>query len=58
MNEQRLDNQLEPIYNSSMSIQDVAWETSQEQQMIEMGGKRGSGKSVLAAHDDDDDLTV
>ena len=35
-------------------IQDIDWKTSQEIWMIEMGGKRGSGKSVLAAQHDDD----
>ena len=53
--EQRLDNQLEPIYNSSVPIQDVAWRTCREQWMIEMGGKRGSGRSVLAARHDDEE---
>ena len=53
---QRLDDQLEPIYNSSVPIQDVAWRTSRERWMIETGGEKGSGRSVLAArHDDDDD---
>ena len=57
MDEQRLDDQLEPIYNSSVLIQDVAWKTSQEQWTIETGGERGSGKSMLAVwHDDNDDF--
>ena len=55
MAEQKLDNHLKPIYNSSVPIQDVAWKTSQKQWTIETGGKRGSGKFMLAAHDDDDD---
>ena len=56
MDEQSLDDQLEPINNSSVSIEDVAWRTCQEWWMIEMGGERVSGKSVLAVgHDDDDD---
>ena len=39
-----------------MLIQDVAWKTSREQWMIEKGGERGSGRSVLAVqHDDEDD---
>ena len=51
MDEQRQDNQLEPIYNSSVPIQDVALKT------IETGGGRGSGRSVLAVqHDDDDEV--
>ena len=49
MDKQKQDNQLEPIYNSSVLIQDVAWKTSWEQWMIETGGERGSGGSVLAA---------
>ena len=53
MDMQRQDDQLEPIDNSPVPIQDVALKTSQEQWMIEMGGKRGSERSVLAAHYDD-----
>ena len=57
MDEQRQNDQEEPIYNSSVPIQHVAWMTSQERWTIETGGKRGSGKSVLAErHDDDDDV--
>ena len=56
MDEQRQDDQHEPTYSSSVPIRDVALETSQKQWTIEMGGKRGSGISVLIArHDDDDD---
>ena len=56
MDEHRQDNQLEPINNSSVPVQDVAMKTSQEQWMIEMGGKRGSERSVLAVRHDDDDV--
>ena len=38
-----------------MLIQDIALKTSWEQWMIETGGERGSGKSVLAVQHDDDD---
>ena len=56
MDEQRQDNQLEPTHNSSVLIQDIASKTSCERWMIEMGGERRSGRSVLATfHDDDDD---
>ena len=55
MDKQRLNKQLEPIYSSSVPIQNVAWKTFQEQWMTETGGERGSGKSVLAAHDGDDE---
>ena len=56
MDEQSQDDQLETIYNSFVPIQDVAWMAFRERWTIETGGKRGSGKSVLAAsHDDDDD---
>ena len=56
MDEQRLDDQLEPIYNSSAPIQDIALKTSREQRTREMGNERGSRRSVLAVwHDDDDD---
>ena len=50
----RLDNQLKPIYNSSMLIQDVAWRTCQERWTIETGSEKGSGKSVLLVRHDDD----
>ena len=44
--------------NNSVLIQDVAWMTCQEWWIIETGGKRGSGKSMLAAsHDADDDIS-
>ena len=56
MDEQRTDDQLEPIYNSSVQIQDIAVKTSREWWTIETGGERGSGRSMLAVqHDDDDD---
>ena len=55
MDEQRQDNQLEPIYNSSVPIQDVALKTSQERWTIETGGGRGSGRFVLAAQHNNDD---
>ena len=49
MDEQRLDDQLEPINNSSVPINNVAWKSCREQWPIETGRERGSGKSVLAA---------
>ena len=56
MDEQKQDDLLEPTYNSSVFIQDIALKTSREQCTIETGGERGSGRSMLAArHDDDDD---
>ncbi len=54
MDEQRQDDQLEPIYNSSVLIQDVALKTYRERWTIEKGGGRGSGRSVLVAQHDDD----
>ena len=45
--------QLEPMYNSSVLIQDIALKTFRERWTIETNGKRGSGKSVVAARDDD-----
>ena len=57
MDDQRQDNQLEPIYSSSVPIRDVALKTRQKQWTIEKGGKKGSGISVLMAwHDDDDEF--
>ena len=56
MYEQRQDDQLEPIYSSSVSIRDVALKTYRKQWTIEKGGETGSGISVLiAGHDDHDD---
>ena len=49
MDEQKLDDLLEPIYNSSLPIWDVAWKTSWEQWTLGMGGEKGSDRSVLAA---------
>ena len=48
--------QLEPIYNSSVPIQDVALKTFRERWTIERGVERGSGRSVLADRHDDDIL--
>ena len=39
MDEQKLDDQLEPINNNSEPIQDVAWNTSRERWTIETGGR-------------------
>ena len=48
------DDQLEPIDNSSVPVQDVP---SRERQAIENGNGKGSGRLVLAArHEDDDDI--
>ena len=55
MDKQRLDDQLEPIYSSSVLIQDVDWKTCRERWTIETSGERGPGKSVLVARHDDDD---
>ncbi len=54
MDEQKQDDQLEPIYNSFVPIQDLALITSGGGRwMIETGGKRGLEISVLAARHDD-----
>ena len=54
MDEQRQDDQLGPTYNSSVLIRDVALKTYLVQWMIEMGGGRGSCRSVLMAQHDDE----
>ena len=57
MDEQRQNDQLEPIYNSSVPIQDVALKTFRVWWTMETGGERGYGGFVLVArHDDDDEL--
>ena len=43
------------IQQLCVPIQDIALKTSQKWWMIEMGGKRGSGRSVLAGWHDEDD---
>ena len=59
MDEQQQEDQLEPIYNSSVPIQNVALKTYRERWTIENGGRRGLGRSTLAArHDDDNDEVV
>ena len=57
MDDQKQDDQLEPIYNSSVPIQDIALKTSLERRTIKMGDERGSGGSVLAARHDNDVCT-
>ena len=56
MDEQRLEDQLEPIHISSMPIQDVAWKTSQERWTIETGGERVLRRSLLPTRHDDANL--
>ena len=56
MDEQMQDDQLEPTYNSSVPIQDIAKKTNRKWWTIEKGGRRGLGRSTLVVwHDDDDD---
>ena len=55
MDEQKQDDQLEPIYKSSVPIQDVALKTYRERWLIETGGGRKSGRSLQTARHDDDD---
>ena len=55
MDEQRQNDQLEPTYNISVPLQDVALKTCQKQWTIEKGGGKGSGISILMARPDDDD---
>ena len=49
------DVQLEPTYNNSVPIQNVALQTCRKRWTIERGSKKGSGISVLMARPDDDD---
>ena len=53
---QRLNDQLEPLYNSSVPIHGVTWKTSWKRWTIETSSEKVLGKPVLAVqHDDDDD---
>ena len=52
---QKQDDQLELTYSNYVRTQDVTLKTSQTGWMIGRSGERGSGISVLAARDDDDD---
>ena len=54
MDEQRQDDLLGPIYNSSVPVQNVALKTYRERWTIEKGGGRGLGRLVLAARHDDE----
>ncbi len=59
MDEQRQDVQLEPIYSSSVPLQDVALRICRKQWTIERCRQIESGMSVLMAqHEDDDDCCV
>ena len=58
MDEQRQDDQLETIYNNFVPIQGIALKTSWKQWAIETGSKRKSGRSVLAARHDNDDVSI
>ena len=53
--EQVLDDFLELIYSSSVRTQDLVLKTFLKRLMIKTNGERKSGKSMLAAWDDDDD---
>ena len=56
MAELKQDDQFEHTYSSYARIRDVALKTCQMQWTIGRSGEKGSGISVLAAHDDDDDF--
>ena len=56
IDKQRLDDQLDPTYSSSVPIRDVVLKTCRKQWTIEKGGKKGSGISVLMVRHDDDDI--
>ena len=53
MADQKQDDQLEPIYSSSVRIRNVALRTCQKRWTIGRIGKRGSEITVLAARRDD-----
>ena len=55
MDEQRQEDQLEPTYNSSVLIHDIALKSYRERFTLEKGGGRGSERSTLVVRYDDDD---
>ena len=55
MDEQRLDEQLEPIYHSFVLIQDLARKNCRERWTLETGDENVSEKFVLSTQYDDDD---
>ena len=55
MAKQKQDDQLEITYSSYVRTQDVTLKTCRRRWMIGRSGERGSGISVLAARNDDDD---
>ena len=58
MDEQRQNDQLESIYNSSVPIQDTALKTSREWWTTQSSGERGSGISMLAERHGDVDNSL
>ena len=59
MDEQRLYDQREPIYNSLVPIQAVALKTCRGQWTIGTGGEMGSGRSMpVAGHADDNYMII
>ena len=54
MDKHRQEDSLEPTYNSSVLIQDVALKTYQKRWTIEKGGRWGSGRSALVSRHYDD----
>ena len=56
IDEQKLDDQLEPIYNGSVPIPNIAWKAYGKLWTRETSVERGSVRSELEAwHDDDND---
>ena len=55
MDEQMLDDQLEPTYNSSVPIRDVNLKSNWKQWIIGRGGERVSGIFMLIERRDNDD---
>ena len=56
MDEHKQDDHLEPIYNSSVPIQDIALKKFRERWTLETDSERGPGRSVMAAQHDDDNI--
>ena len=58
MDEQRQDDLLALIYNTTVLVHDVDMKTCRERWTTDTGGERVSVRSILAVHDEDDGIIL